>query len=54
MRTVVSDKDEILFEIDRMKLREAATDFQPILDQHRDAGLQIGLAAHRKARGGQQ
>ena len=54
VRPVVADQHEALAEVDRVELGEAAADVQPVHDQHGDAGLQVGLAAHREAGRGQQ
>ena len=54
MRAIVADENESLLKIDRVELGKAAADVQPVHDQHRDAGLQVRLAAHREPGGRQQ
>ena len=43
----MSDKNIILFEIDRMKFREASSNVETIHDKHCNARLDIKLTAHR-------
>ncbi len=49
VRAVVAHEHRVAAEVDRMELREGAADLQPVEDHHRDAVLEVELAAHREA-----
>jgi len=50
VRSVVSNKNSIAVEVYRMELRKTAADIETVEYHHRNAVLEIELAAHRKSR----
>ena len=52
--TVVPDEHRVAVEVDRMEFREAAADVEAVEDHHRDAVLEVELAAHREAGRGEK